>query len=102
MKTEELDKIINEAPQTIRELLGTLQPRIIEAAEAVLEESQDSESAKATVKVGISLSIDLNLAPVAWKVDASVGVRHKVSSEPEVADTSPELIENMGKGVRKA
>jgi hypothetical protein len=91
MTHEHLDKIIEESPEAFASLLGDLAPKIIEAAKATLEESQDSESGKAVVKVGLSLAIDLCTSPVSWHVEASVGVRHKVKSEEHVADTSPEL-----------
>jgi len=101
MTREQLDQIIKEAPQAFAELLSDLQPKIIEAAKATLEETQDSESAKAVVKVGLSLAIDLCTSPVSWHVEASVGVRHKVKSDEHVADTTPELpgLEKKG-GVR--
>lgn len=91
MTREQLDQITEEAPTAFAELLGDLQPKIIEAAKATLEEWQDSESGKAVVKVSLSLSIDLCTCPVSWHVEASVGVRHKVKSDAYVADTTPEL-----------
>lgn len=97
MITEELDKIIAEAPAKIQELLGDLHSNIMQAAAATLAESQDSETGAAKLSVGISLKIDLCCSPVAWTVEASVAVRHKVKSESEVADTSPELDPGMGK-----
>lgn len=102
MITAELDKIIADAPEKIRELLGELAPNILKAAGAVLAESQDSETGKATLKVSIGLSINLACSPVAWTVEAAVAVRHKVQSESEVADTSPELEPGMGKGRKLA
>lgn len=100
MTHEHLDKIIEESPEAFASLLGDLAPKIIEAAKATLEESQDSESGKAVVKVGLSLAIDLCTAPVSWHVEASVGVRHKIKGENRVADTSPELpgLEKKGGG----
>ena len=100
MSADELDKIIKDAPGGIQDILWELRPKIVDAARAVLEESQDSETAKATVKVGLSLSIELNCSPVAWCVEASVGVRHKIKGPMETADTHPELAPNIGKGRR--
>lgn len=91
MTREQLDKIIKEAPDEFCELLNDLAPKIVEAAKAVLEESQDSESGKAVVKVGLSLSIDLCTSPVCWAAEASVGVRHKIKGATHEADTAPEL-----------
>ncbi len=102
MITAELDKIIEEAPAKIQELLGELAPDILQSAGAVLAESQDSETGKATLNVAMSLKINLACSPVAWNVEAAVTVRHKVASESEVADTSPELEPGMGKGRKLA
>jgi hypothetical protein len=101
MTRDELDKIISEAPDKIRELLGDLHPNIMQAAAATLAESQESDTGAAKLSVGISLKIDLCCSPVAWTVEASVAVRHKVKSESEIADTSPELEPGMGKGGKR-
>ncbi|WP_397382815.1 hypothetical protein [Prosthecobacter sp.] len=100
MITAELDKIIEEAPAKIQELLGELHANILQAAGVALAESQESETGKATLSVSMSLKINLACSPVAWNVEAAVAVRHKVASESEVADTSPELAPDMGKGRR--
>lgn len=102
MSPAELDKIIAEAPDKVRELLGELRYNIIEAAAATLTETQDSDTGKATLKVSIALAIELHCSPVSWTVQAGVAVRHTVKSESEIADTSPELKPNMGKGRKTA
>ena len=80
MKSEELDKIIADCPEQIRQTIGELHNRIREAAASVLEESQDSGKA-AKLNVPIKLTIDLGHSPPSWTVSASVGVRFKSESE---------------------
>lgn len=101
MIAAELDRIISEAPDKILDLLEDLRDNIMHAAAATLEETQDSETGKATLNIGLSLKINLHCNPVSWTVEAAVAVRHKVKSEAEVADTSPELMEGMGKGGKR-
>ena len=80
MSIDELDKIIAECPSKIAETIGELHSRIREAAASVLEESQDTGK-PAKLAIPIKLAIDLNHAPPAWSVSASVGVRFKSESE---------------------
>ena len=98
MSPSQLDKIISEAPEEVGVILGELRPRIVEAAKAVLEETQNSEDASAKVKVSIGLTIDLTMSPPSWSVDAAVGVRYKIKGEAHDTDETPELAPNLGKG----
>lgn len=99
MSPEHLDNIIHESAEDFRELLGELHPRIREAASAILEESQDTESGKATVKVSIGLSIDLTKSPPTWQMEAAVGIRHKIKGDVHDSDPTPEL-PGMGSAAR--
>lgn len=98
MNATQLDQIIEEAQNECRERLVELSPHIIEAASAVLEESQESETAKAKVKVALSLTIDLTTHPVTWVVDGAVGIRRVAKGDANQADDTPELASGFGKG----
>jgi len=89
MSPAQLDKIISDAPEEVGVILGELRPRIVEAAKAVLEETQNSEDAAAKVKVALSLTIDLTMSPPSWTVDAAVGVRYKIKGEAHDTEETP-------------
>lgn len=101
MKSEELDKIIAEAPEQVTLVLGELHAHILEAAAEALAAAQDQEDGgKPKVKVGLSLTIELNKAPVAWLIQGSVGITYKVAGNEMVADTEPELSPGLGKSLK--
>lgn len=81
MTREQLDEIIAKAPDKIREQLGELYEHILESAASALEESQDSETGKASVRIGIGLKIELTHSTPAFSVESSVSKRTKVVSE---------------------
>jgi hypothetical protein len=101
MSPSQLSKIIAEAPEEVGVILAELEPRIVEAAKAVLEETQDREDAKAKVKVSLGLTIDLSMSPPSWAIDGAVGVRYTIKGEAHDTEETPELDPGMGKG-RKA
>jgi hypothetical protein len=81
MKPEQLDEIIEAAPDKLREVMGELHEHILEAAYEALAQSQDSESGgKPKVSVGLKLVISLNTALPSWQVKGSVGVNYSYSS----------------------
>lgn len=97
MTPEQLDTIIEHSAGKLAECLRDLHPRIRESAAAALEESQDSDTGKAKVSIGLKLVIDVNQSPPAWHVEAAVGVRFKTTSEIEQLDETPELEPGLGK-----
>jgi len=90
MTPEQLDQIIEKAPDDIRERLGELAPKIREAAAAKLEESQENEKA-AVLSVSIALKIDLACSPVTWEVVAKVAATYTSAGPEHIADTDPDL-----------
>ena len=81
MTREQLDEIICLAPDKIREQLGELFDHILESAASALEESQDSETGKVSVRINTGLKIDLTHSMPVFSVESSVSKRTKVVSE---------------------
>ena len=98
MTPEQLDQLIQEAPEELGSVLGDLAPHIKEACAAVLEETQE-EGGKPKVKVAISLSIDLSKSPAVWAMDGSVGIKRKVTGDIHQLEDpeQPELETGFGK-----
>lgn len=80
MTNDQLDQLVQDAPEELRTVLGDLCPHIKEACAAVLEETQD-EGGKPKVKVAIGLSIDLSKHPAVWTMEGSVGIKRKVTGD---------------------
>ena len=97
MTPEQLDQIISESSDDIKERLGELAPKIREAAAAKLEETQGSEKA-AVLNVAISLKIDLACSPPTWKAVAKVGATYTSEGEEHVTDEGPTLGLEIPKG----
>jgi hypothetical protein len=90
MTHEQLDQIIQSAPDDIRERLGELHTAILQAAAAKLSETQDSEKA-AVLNVAISLKIDLAMSPPTWKAIAKVGATYTSEGAEHATDEGPDL-----------
>ncbi len=99
MSPHQIAMISGEAPAQLRQIMVELEPRIMEAAAAALEASQESDDGgKPKVAVNLKVVIDLTVSPPAWSVEGSVGVRYKVAGDINHCEETPELMENMGKG----
>lgn len=92
MSPEQLDIIIAGSKEDFPVIVGELHQHILDAAAAVLEETQDSEK-KPKVTVAVSLILDLSIAPLSWQLEAAVGVRRKVRGEThfQEREETPEL-----------
>jgi hypothetical protein len=90
MTTEQLDQIITQSPNDIRERLGELHNAILQAAAAKLSETQDSEKA-AVLNVAISLKIDLAMSPPTWRAIAKVGATYTSEGAEHATDEGPDL-----------
>ncbi len=104
MNTLQFDEIVKEAPDVFADLLGDLRDSVLEAARAVIEETQDTEDGgKPKVRVAFGLVIDLSKSPPTWQLKGSVSVKHSVESEPAECDDHPRLpgMDDMTKKVSK-
>ena len=87
MKPDQLDEIIEAAPEKMREVLVELHEHILEGAAQALTQSQESEGGgKPKVTVSLKLVIGLNTALPSWQVKGAVGVTYSAESDPEMLD----------------
>jgi len=91
MRADQLDGIIADCLPKLAAVMGELHPRILDAAAAAIEATQDSDDAKPKVAISLRLVIDLNTRTPAWHVEGAVGVRYKAVSEITQKDDEPSL-----------
>jgi hypothetical protein len=99
MTREQLETIIQDAPNKLRENLGELEDKILEAAAEALSATQDSDDGgNPKARVSLKLVIDLSQSPPVWHTEGAVSISYKVKSDAEQCDDTPELMPAMGKG----
>jgi len=102
MSPDQYQTIVQEAPHKLRENLGELEDKVLEAAREALTASQDSDDGgNPKARISLKVVIDLSQSPPVWHTEASVGITYKVKSDAEQCDETPELLPGIGKG-RKA
>ena len=100
MTREQLETIIQDAPAKLRENLGELEDKILEAAAEALAATQDTDDGgNPKARVSLKLVIDLSQSPPCWHTEGAVSISYKVKSDAEQCDETPELLPGIGKGV---